>query len=66
MKKIKQKTKKAAAKRFKVTKKGKILHQGHGIRHLKANKTKRRLRSQKRMKQLKGKYKRNVRRMLGK
>ncbi|MFQ5452393.1 MAG: 50S ribosomal protein L35 [Candidatus Paceibacterota bacterium] len=66
MKKTKQKTKKAAVKRFKVTKTGKVLHRGHGVRHLKSTKTKRRLRSQKRVKQLKGKYKLNVKRMLGK
>lgn len=37
---MKQKTKKAAAKRFKITKKGKILRQRQMAGHLKASKSK--------------------------
>lgn len=36
----KVKTKKIVAKRFKITKTGKVLHRHQGIRHLKANKSK--------------------------
>ena len=42
----KQKTRKAAARRFKITATGKVLHRGQGVRHLIRNKSKRRLRAQ--------------------
>ncbi|OGK20037.1 hypothetical protein A3C23_03575 [Candidatus Roizmanbacteria bacterium RIFCSPHIGHO2_02_FULL_37_13b] len=60
------KTKKAARKRFKLTKNGKLLHRGHGSRHLKSNKSKKRLRSLKTMKHLSGKLGKKVKSMLGK
>lgn len=65
-KKNKQKTKKSVLKRFKITKKGKILHRAHGSRHLKSAKTKRRLRRQKILKKVVGSYARKVRMMIGK
>lgn len=43
----KQKTRKSIAKRFKVTKTGKVLRKGSFSSHLKAGKSKRRLRRQK-------------------
>lgn len=64
--KKKQKSHKAAVKRFKITKSGKILHRAHASRHLKSVKSKRRLRSMKQTKIVVGKYKKNIRRMLGK
>lgn len=58
------KTRKSAAKRFKLTKTGKLLHRGHGTRHLKSNKTKKRLRSLNIPKSVKGAYVRKIKRML--
>lgn len=61
----KLKTRKSAVKRFKVTATGKILHRGHGVRHLKSNKSNRRLRSQALMKEVKGRQKTKIKKMLG-
>lgn len=65
-KRIKHKTKKSVLKRFKLTKKGKVLHRAHGSRHLKSAKTKRRQRSHKQLKAVKGGYIRKIKMMLGK
>jgi len=59
------KTRNAATKRFKVTGTGKILHRGHGVRHLKSNKSNRRLRAQKIMKEVFGVQKEKIKKMLG-
>ncbi len=61
----KQKTRKSAVKRFKVTGTGKLLHRSQQIRHLRNVKGKKRLRSLKQMKQVEGAYKNKVKRMLG-
>ncbi|MBP9815951.1 50S ribosomal protein L35 [Candidatus Woesebacteria bacterium] len=63
--KTKLKTRNAATKRFKVTGTGKILHRGHGVRHLKSNKSNRRLRAQKIMKEVFGVQKEKIKKMLG-
>jgi large subunit ribosomal protein L35 len=63
--KQKQKTKKSAAKRFKVTKTGKVLYRQQGFRHLLSKKNKRWLRRKKKLKQLLGEYKNKVLKMLG-
>lgn len=63
--KTKLKTRKAAVKRFKVTGSGKILHRGHGVRHLKSAKSNRRLRAQKIMKEVEGEHKVKIKKMLG-
>jgi large subunit ribosomal protein L35 len=63
--KTKMKTRKAAVKRFKVTGTGKILHRGHGVRHLKSNKSNKRLRAQKIMKEVEGEHKVKIKKMLG-
>lgn len=42
----KMKTKKVAVKRFKLTKRGKIVHRGQGARHLRSKKNKARQRRQ--------------------
>jgi large subunit ribosomal protein L35 len=63
--KKKQKTKKAAAKRFKITKSGKVLFRQQGFRHLLSKKNKRWLRRKKKLKQLLGEYKNKVLKMLG-
>ncbi len=62
----KQKTRKAVAKRFKVTKNGKVLHRGHGVRHLRTRKSNKRLRAQAIPKKVEGKVKKKVLQMLGK
>lgn len=62
----KQKTRKSAAKRFKITKKGKLLHRSHFLRHLRSKKTKRQIRSLKRLKLVTGRYEKKIKKMLGK
>lgn len=64
MAKNKQKTRKSAAKRFIVTKGGKVLHRSKGFRHLKSKKNKKWLRKMKKMSQVKGSYKRKLLKML--
>ena len=64
--KTKHKTRKSASKRFIITKNGKVLHRGHGLRHLISNKSKRRMRSLKQMKLLIGRGARNIKKMIGK
>ncbi|MEK7071017.1 MAG: bL35 family ribosomal protein [Patescibacteria group bacterium] len=61
----KQKTRKSAAKRFKVTKSGKVLHRSHYLRHNRTKKGKKRIRSLKLMKETKGEYAKKILRMLG-
>ncbi|OGK57385.1 50S ribosomal protein L35 [Candidatus Roizmanbacteria bacterium RIFCSPLOWO2_02_FULL_38_10] len=60
------KTRKSAIKRFKITKKGKLLHRSLGRRHLKSNKSKKRLRSLKTIKVLQGRTAKKVKKMMGK
>lgn len=62
----KQKTKKSALKRFKITKTGKVLHRSHGIRHLRSQKSKKQLRRLRQMKKVEGQFKRKIKKMLGK
>lgn len=62
---MKNKTKKSAVKRFKVTKSGKLLHRHHYSRHLRSKKSKRQLRRLKLMKQVTGSYKKKIKKMLG-
>jgi len=65
MAKNKQKTRKSAVKRFKVTASGKVLHRSQGFRHLRSKKSKRWLRRLKKTKEVKGSYKRKLLKMLG-
>jgi large subunit ribosomal protein L35 len=60
----KQRTHKSAAKRFKVTADGKILHRSHKLRHKRSVKSKRQVRSLKTLKSTEGKIKRNIERLL--
>jgi len=62
---MKQKTRKSAQARFKITKKGKILHRSIQLRHLRSQKSKRRIRRLKQMKPLLGTFKNKMKRMLG-
>jgi len=63
--KSKMKTRKSAAKRFKVTGTGKILHRGHGVRHIISAKSGRRMRSQAIPKEVLGTHKKKIKKMLG-
>jgi large subunit ribosomal protein L35 len=62
---MKQKVRKSAAKRFKVTKTGKVMFEHQYGSHKKLNKSKRRLRRQKEPGILKGKFAKKIKRMLG-
>lgn len=63
--KVKTKTRKSAAKRFKVTKNGKVMHRSQNIRHLRSGKGKRNLRRLRTIKELGGKFASKVKKMLG-
>ena len=63
--KNKHRTHKGAAKRFKVTGSGKILHRSPTIRHLQASKSKGQKRKLKQLKEVKGKQVKKVRKLLG-
>jgi large subunit ribosomal protein L35 len=63
--KVKTKTRKSAAKRFKVTKNGKVLHRSQNLRHLRSGKGKRNLRRLKTIKELGGKFASKVKKMMG-
>lgn len=66
MAKVKQKTHKGASKRFKITGTGKVLHRSQKIRHLKAGKSKRKLRELKLDKPVEGRMKIKIKKLLGK
>jgi large subunit ribosomal protein L35 len=61
----KQKVRKSAAKRFKVTKTGKVIFGHQYGSHLKLKKSKKRLRRQKEPAVMEGKFGKKVKRMLG-
>lgn len=63
--KTKQKTRKSAAKRFKVTASGKVLHRSKGFRHLRSKKGKSWLRRAKKLKSIQGTIKQKLLKMLG-
>ncbi|MFC1727209.1 50S ribosomal protein L35 [Patescibacteria group bacterium] len=65
MSKQKQKIKKSVKRRFKVTKSGKILHRGSHVRHLRRKKKKSQIRAQKIPKELKGAWRRKIKKLLG-
>ncbi len=64
MAKNKMKTKKAAAKRFKVTGRGKVMHRQTGQRHLLSKKSRRRKRRLSQPAELKGQDARNIKQVL--
>lgn len=65
MKKVKKKVRDSVAKRFKVTKNGKVMF-GHQFgSHKKLNKSKRRIRRQKEPGQMHGKFAKKIKKMLG-
>lgn len=61
----KQRTDKSAAKRFKITGSGKVLHRSHYIRHLRSKKSKRQVRDLKKMKVVTGVFEKKLKKMLG-
>jgi len=63
--KVKSRTRKSAAKRFKVTKNGKVMHRSQNLRHLRTVKGKRNQRRLKIMKELGGKFASKIKKMLG-
>ena len=64
-KKIKQKTRKGTAKRFKITGTGKVLRRKQNMRHLRSNKSKKAKRAYRLNTEVKGKFARKIKRMLG-
>lgn len=65
MQKLKQKTRKGVAKRFKITATGKVLRRSQNMRHLRRKKSKKAIRSYGVPKQVLGKWARKIKRMLG-
>ena len=65
MKKIKQKTRKGVAKRFKVTASGKVMRRSQNSRHLRRKKSKKAIRSYRVPVEVKGKWAKKIKRMLG-
>jgi large subunit ribosomal protein L35 len=65
MKKIKQKTRKGAARRFKITGSGKVMRRIQNQRHLQRNKSKKAKRKYRVLVEVKGKWATKVKKMLG-
>lgn len=64
-KKRKVKTLTSAARRFRVTKTGKVLYRSQNMRHLKRHKSKRSIRRARAPKQLTGRFAIKIKRLLG-
>ena len=62
----KQKSRKSVLRRFRITKRGKVLRRQAFRRHLKAGKSKKRLKNLKRVIELKGHFARRIRKLVGK
>ncbi len=65
MAKRKLKTKKNVAKRFKITASGKVFRRVQNSRHLRRKKSKKARRNYRRMVEVKGKYAKKIKQMLG-
>lgn len=65
MSNYKQKTRKSVAKRFKVTRTGKVIHRAQGMRHLRRRKSKRQIRSYRTPRVLTGRFAKKIKQMLG-
>jgi large subunit ribosomal protein L35 len=65
MKKIKQKTRKGVAKRFKITSSGKVLRRTQNMRHLRRKKSKKAIRAYRIPVQVTGVWAKKIKRMLG-
>jgi len=64
MNKKKLKTKKSVAKRFRITKNGKVLFRGSHIRHLRRKKSKANIRRQKVPQKIEGKWAKKIKKIL--
>ena len=62
---MKKKIKKSIAKRFKITKNGKVMFEHQYGSHKKLNKSKRRIRRIKEPAEITGKFAKNIKKMLG-
>ena len=65
MKKRKQKVRKSVIRRFKITKKGKVLFRGSHVKHLRRKKRKGQVRAQKVPKQMKGAWQKKIKKLAG-
>lgn len=65
MKKVKQKTRSGAAKRFKVTATGKVLRRSQNMRHRRRIKSKKAIRAYRKPTEVTGKWAKKIKRMLG-
>jgi ribosomal protein L35 len=63
--KKKMKIRKSVKRRFKVTKTGKVLRRGSHVRHIRRKKKKSQVRAQKLPQQVKGAWKRKIKKLLG-
>lgn len=65
MKKYKQKSRKGVVKRFKITGSGKVLRRNQNMRHLRRKKSKKAIRAYRLPTEVKGKWAKKIKRMLG-
>jgi large subunit ribosomal protein L35 len=65
MTKTKQRTRSGVAKRFKITATGKVLRRSQNMRHLRRRKSKKAIRAYRKPVEVKGKWAKKVKRMLG-
>lgn len=65
MKSYKQKTRKGVEKRFKITGTGKVLRRSQNMRHIRRRKSKKAIRAYRIPTEVKGKFARKIKRMLG-
>ena len=65
MKKYKQKTRKSAAARFKITGTGKVMRRRQNSRHLRRKKSKKTIRKHRLLATVTGKYAKKVKQMMG-
>lgn len=65
MHKYKQKTRKGAVKRFKITGTGKVMRRSQNMRHIRRNKSKKTIRSYRKPIEVTGKWARKIKHMLG-
>lgn len=65
MKHLKQRTRKGAARRFKITATGKVLRRTQNMRHLRRHKSKKAIRAYRIPVEVKGKWARKIKQMLG-
>ncbi len=65
MQTLKRKTRKGAAKRFKITATGKVLRRNQNMRHLRRRKSKKAIRAYRVPVEVKGRWAKKIKRMLG-